>query len=48
MAAAARNTANYPQHPHYTTRNTTRYTTRNTGSISGQDRKIVLYFHFIP
>ena len=54
MAAAARYTANHPQHSRYTTRNTTRYTTRNTaetlpgGSISGQDRKIDLYFHFIP
>ena len=37
-----------PATPRNTTRNTTRYTTRNTGSISGQDRKIVLYFHFIP
>ena len=30
MAAAARYTANHPQHSRYTTRNTTRYTTRNT------------------
>ena len=50
MAADARYTANYTQHSRYTTRNTTRYTTRNTtdGSISGQDRKTDLYFHFIP
>ena len=31
--AAARNTANHPQHPRYTTRNTTRYTTRNTAEM---------------
>ena len=33
MAAAARNTASHPQHPRYTTRNTTRYTTRNTAEM---------------
>ena len=33
MAAAARNTANHPQHPRYTTHNTTRYTTRNTAEM---------------
>jgi len=54
MAAAARYTANHPQPSHCSTCNTTRYTTRNAaetlprGSISGQDRKIDLYFHFIP
>ena len=30
MAAAARYTANHPQHSRHTTHNTTRYTTRNT------------------
>ena len=33
MAAAARNIANHPQHPRYTTRNTTRYTTCNCAGM---------------
>ena len=52
MAAAARNTANHPQHPRYTTRNTTCYTTRNTAEMlpgaaffgSGQKNRLVFSF----
>ena len=52
MAAAARNIANHPQHPRYTTRNTTRYTTRNTAEMlpgaafrARTENRLVFSFH---
>ena len=45
MTAAARYTANYTQH--YTQHYRQHYRNAARGSISGQDRKIDLYSHFI-